>query len=199
MQSESLDALREAWQADLNVQFTDVAWSNVFLRIHSSSICARHGLIQFKVAHRLHLSKARISKMYPSSDSSCNRCKNSPATLAHMFWLSPKLVSYWSSIFDALSKILKRPIAPNPLTAVFGIQCEGDNLFRAQSNSIASVTLIARILLNWKQATPPSFKHWIRDTLQFLKLEKLRFALKGSKENFSNVWQPFITYLLDQL
>ena len=126
--------------------------------------------------------------MYPSSDNSCNRCKNSLATLAHMFWLCLTLVSYWSSIFDSLSKILKRPIAPNPLTDVFGIQCDGDHLLRAQSNCIAFVTLIARrlILLNWKQAMPPSFKHWIRDT-QFLKLEKLRFALKGSKDNFSSV------------
>jgi hypothetical protein len=164
---------RSAWQADLNVKFKDVEWSNVLLRIHSSSICARHGLIQFKVAHRLHLSKAKLSKMYPSSDNSCNTCKNSPATLAHMFWPCPKVVNYWSPIFESISKILKRPIAPNPLTAVFGIQFEGDNLFRAQSNCIAFVTLIARrlILLNWKQATPPSFKHWIRDTLQFLKLE----------------------------
>ena len=140
--------------------------------------------------------------MYPSSDNSCNTCKNSPATLAHMFWLCPKLVNYWSPTFESISKILKRPIAPNPLTAVFGIQCEGDHLLRAQSNCIAFVTLIARrlILLKvGKQATPPSFKHWIRDTLQFLKLEQIRFALKGSKANFSSVWQPLITYLLDQL
>ena len=55
VQSESLDALRAAWQADLNVKFKDVEWSNVLLRIHSSSICARHGLIQFKGADSISL------------------------------------------------------------------------------------------------------------------------------------------------
>lgn len=201
MQTTSLDALREAWQADLNVQFADAEWSDVVSRIHSSSICARHSLIQFKVVHRLHLSKARISIMYPAVDDSCNRCKHSPATLAHTFWFCPMLSGYWSSIFEALTNVFEKPIHPNPLTAIFGIQCEDDRLPRTQSNCIAYVTLLARrlILLNWKQATPPSFKHWVRDTLQFLKLEKIRFALRGPKDNFISVWQPFITCLLDLL
>lgn len=76
-----------------------------------------------------------------------------------------------------------------------------NHLPRAQSNCISYVTLLARrlILLHWKQATPPSFKHWIIDTLRFLKLEKIRFALRGPMDNFSSAWQPFLTYLLEQL
>ena len=201
LQTASLDALREAWQADLNLQITDTEWTDIFTKIHSSSICARHGLLQFKVAHRLHLSKARIAKMYPTIDDSCNRCNFSPATLAHTFWSCPRLSGYWSSIFDALPKIVERPIEPNPLTAIFGIQCEDDHLPRAQSDRIAFVTLLARriILLNWKQAAPPSYKHWVKDTLQLLKLEKIRLALRRPNDNFSRIWQTFITYLLEQV
>lgn len=195
--STSLDALRDAWQADL---FTDTEWSDIFSRIHSSSISARHSILQFKVAHRLHLSKARIAKMYPAMDDSCNQCKSSPATLAHTFWFCPRLSGYWSSIFDALSKIIKRPINPNPLTAIIGVQGENVHLTRTQSDCIAFVTLLARriILLNWKQAAPPTFKHWVRDTLQLLKLEKIRIALLPVN-NFSKIWQPFTTYLLDEV
>lgn len=138
--------------------------------------------------------------MYPAIDVSCNRCNFSPATLAHTFWFCPALSGYWSSIFDALSKILKRLINPNPLTAIFGIQCEDDHLPTAQSDCIAFVTLLARriILLSWKLAVPPSYKHWVRDRLRLLKLEKIRLALRP-KDNFSRIWQPFITYLLEQV
>ena len=79
-----------------------------------------------------------------------NWCNFSAATLTHTFWSCLRLSGYWSSIFDALSKIFKRPINPNPLTAIFGIQCQGNHLPGAQSNCIAFVTLLARriILLN---------------------------------------------------
>ena len=176
LQLTSLNALREAWQADLNLQITDTEWSDIFSRIHSLSIRARHGLLQFKVAHRLHLSKARIAKMYPAMDNLCNRCNFSPATLAHTFWSCLRLSGYWSSIFNALSKKCKRPINPNPLMAIFRIQCEDDHLPRTESNCIAFVTIFARriILLNWKQAASPCYKHWVRNTLQLLKLEKIR-------------------------
>lgn len=119
----------------------------------------------------------------------------SPATLAHTFWFWPKLSGYWSSIFNALSKIFKSPINPNPLTAIFGIKCEDDHPPRAQSDCIAFVTLLARriIPLNWKQATPSSYKHWVRDTLHLLKLEKIRLALQHPNENFTRIWQTFIT------
>ena len=157
-------------------------------------------VLSFKVAHRLHSSEGRIAKMYPAMDNLCNRCNFSPATLARTVWSCPRRSGYWSSIFNALSKIFKRPINPNPLMAIYGIQCEGDHLPRAQSDCIAFVTHLARgiILHNCKQSALPSYKHWVRDTQQLLKLEKIRLALRRPDVNFSRIWQPFITYLLEQ-
>lgn len=57
------------------------------LQEHSSSVCAPHGLVQFKTEHRLSLSKSRLSKTCSSVDASCNRCLYSPATLAHILVL----------------------------------------------------------------------------------------------------------------
>lgn len=62
---------------------------------------------------------------------------------------------------------------------------------------IAFVTLLARrlILLKWKSRTPPSHIHWIRDVLNFAKLEKIRHLLRGSQAKFSKTWDPFFEYV----
>ncbi len=95
--------------------------SSFLKQIHRSSICARHGLIQFKVIHRLHWSKQKLSKIFPDVDPSCDRCGQVPALLAHMFWSCPKLSSYWKNVFLTFSRILQRPVDLDPLMAVLGI------------------------------------------------------------------------------
>lgn len=43
-------------------------------------------LIQFRIVHRLHMSKVKLSKIYPEVDPICDRCRQAPATLFHTFW-----------------------------------------------------------------------------------------------------------------
>lgn len=200
--SSPVNTQRDSWQLDLNICLTDEEWNEAKYRIHRSSICARHSLIQFKVVHRLHLSKAKLAKMYPSVDPTCSRCKQSPATLAHMFWLCPRLSAFWSQIFVSYSRIFGKDVCANPLTAIFGIVCEKKNtLSKSELDCIAFTSLLARrlILINWKQSFPPSFQQWARDVLQSLMLEKIRLNLRGSGPKFTVMWRPFIKYLQDQL
>lgn len=72
--------------------------------VNGSSSYARISLIQFKVLHRIHFSKARLSKFYPNNDGTCDRCKGPLADLTHMFWSCPYLADYWSTIFKTLSE-----------------------------------------------------------------------------------------------
>ena len=53
-------------------------------RIHSSSICLRHAVIQFKMVNWVHWSKAKLSKIRPDLDPTCDRCKQAPDTLLDM-------------------------------------------------------------------------------------------------------------------
>lgn len=52
-------------QEDLWVIITDSQWPKVQKYVNSTSICIRHGISQFKVLHRLHLSKLKLSNMFP--------------------------------------------------------------------------------------------------------------------------------------
>lgn len=107
---------------DIAVEITASQWKKAQEFVHSSSVCASHGLIQFKILHRLHLSKLRLSKMFPTVDPLCDRCGQAPASIAHMLWNCPRLCYYWVNIFKTLSEALKIRHKPDPVWALFGVK-----------------------------------------------------------------------------
>lgn len=113
-----------------------------------------------------------------------------------MFWSCPSLNTFWSNIFNAYSIMFKNIITPNPLCALFRCTPEIHGLKDKAEAVIALTSLIARrlILLSWKKNSPPNFPRWIRDTMFFLTLEKIRYTLKGSLQKFESTWTPFLEY-----
>lgn len=106
----------------------------------------------------------------------------------HMFWLCPNLSTFWLSIFKAFSKMFGTQLDPDPICALFGLTPEKSRaVLPAKAYVvIAFTTLLARrlILFRWKQQAPPSFSHWVKDVMYFLKLEKIKYTLKGSSQSF---------------
>ena len=49
-------------------QLSDEEWDMAPTKVHSSSICFRHALIQFKVLHRLHFSKVKLARIFQNVD-----------------------------------------------------------------------------------------------------------------------------------
>uniref|UniRef100_A0A8P4GNT1 Reverse transcriptase zinc-binding domain-containing protein n=1 Tax=Dicentrarchus labrax TaxID=13489 RepID=A0A8P4GNT1_DICLA len=187
---------RESWEQDLGLNIEDDQWGNILELVHNSSICARHGLIQCKFIHRIYYTNHRLSKIYPSVADACNRCHQSPADLMHMFWSCPKLTGFWAKIFDTLQMAYDFVADPHPLSALFGIP-SNNTLSAKARHSMAFCTLLARrlILLNWKQAFPPSHDRWIKEVLYNLKLERLRFSLRGSLKSFDRIWNPLLSII----
>lgn len=115
------DKAKTAWEGDIGESIPEDTWKSVTLRIHTSSFCIRHGLIQFKVVHQLHYSNDRLIKLYPNVAPTCPRCHYSPVSLGHMFWSCPSLCNFKTSVFHSPSAISGRTLSPNPLTAIFGV------------------------------------------------------------------------------
>ena len=90
---------KRLWENDLDVELTDDQWEAILNLINTSSPCARHSLIQLKIVLRVHLTKARLAKMFSNVDPSCPRCKGQPADYLHMFWSCPKLSTFWANFF----------------------------------------------------------------------------------------------------
>lgn len=102
----------------------------------------------------------------------------------------------WQLIFNFLSEALHLPINPSPTLAIFG-STTGICLDNNTKSMISFSTLIARrlILCKWKDKSPPTFSHWIRDLTCYLVLEKIRYTVKGCSQMFSTLWQPVLTFM----
>lgn len=187
--------VKTAWEGELGAEVEEEQWEAAKNLIHKSSVCARHALIQCKILYKVHYTNAKLARIYPSVSDVCNRCGQSPANHTHMFWACPKLSGFWGDIFKLLSQAYNQAIHPNPLSAIFGIPLDPD-LSRSLKQVLAFSTLLARrlILLRWKHSVPPSHDQWVREVLYNLKLEKLRFSLKGSTSKFMETWRPFLSW-----
>lgn len=119
-------------------------YRSVVLQIEiSSSVCIRHGLLQFKVLHRLHLFKSKLAKMFSGLDSTCPRWGLEPADLSHMFWGWPRLTKLWSDIFRKFSFFMQQwnkfygtNLDPNPLSSIFVVVPEEMQLTTNQTELI---------------------------------------------------------------
>lgn len=185
------DTFKDIWEQDLGVSITEDLWHNILNQVHSSSICARHGLIQCKILFRAHLTNAQLANIFPDRSAACNRCKQSPANHLHMFWTCPKLATFWSYLFETLKKALNINIVPDPFLALFGVSPMPDLMARDRK-VMAFTTILARraILLKWKHPSPPSHDRWIQDIFYCVGLEKLRCSLSGSLKSFYKTWDP---------
>lgn len=129
--------LKAAWEKEMNVEFSDVWWGEAIKRVSTTTSCAQLGLIQFKVLHRLHYSKAKLAKIYLNVNILCDRCSHTPADLSHMFYFCPKLQTFWGTFFlKTLSGVLNLDLHLCPLIAIFGVPVDKPNIHPIQSNPI---------------------------------------------------------------
>lgn len=193
----SMDGIKTKWEEELDTEIPDAAWDRALCWVNGTTSCARLNIIQFKVLHRLHYSKAKIAKIYPNTTDVCDRCNQGRADLSHMFWSCPRLQSFWTSVFDILNEAFGLDLQPTFITAIFGVTGSGDYLIPNRKEEIvAFATLIAkrRLLMEWKSTTPPKASTWLSDMMMFLKIEKIKFTLRGSTKKFFKTWDPLLSY-----
>ncbi len=113
-----------------------------------------------------------------------------------MFWACPRLFAYWTTIFKILSEAYSKDIRPSFEMAVFGVPDQGTVMSKNCQDSCAFACLLARrrILLDWKSSKPPLVSLWLSDVMLFLKLEKIKYSLRGSTKRFYSAWTPIISY-----
>ena len=151
-------------------------------KMYTSSSCARLTLLQFKVLFRVHFSKIRLSQLYPSIADNCDKCHASSCNLTNMFYSCSLLSPFWQNYFDTMSKILSGIIKVSPHVAIFGLPEDHNRFTSNQLDILVFTSLLARrhLLLHWKSTKAPSSIQWLNDTMSFLKLEKIRYSVKGN-------------------
>lgn len=192
--SASSDSIREAWSKDLNSEISVELWEEALQQVHRCSINSRHRLIQFKVLHRLHYSKTKLNRIFPSVSSVCDKFQIAEGSLAHLFWFCPKLHNFWSAIFERMSKAYSRDIRPNHDLAILGCSTVTSDLPRDTQVALHLGMVVAKklVLLTWKSTTPPTFTHWLSEMLSVIQMERLRLHKPNEQNRFERIWGPFL-------
>ncbi len=115
-------------------------------------------------------------RKHSGTSDSCSRCEQSPASHTHMFW----------TVFGAV-------LSPERLTALFGVSWISiPNLPRAQWSVLAFTTLLARCLIffKWKHSSLSSHNSWLKETLDYIKLENSRFPLRVNSRSLRGPGAP---------
>lgn len=136
-------------------------------------MCVRHSLLQFKVVHRAHFSKLRLSKMFQDIRPNCDKCQSPNSSLSHMFWTCPSLENFWRNIFQTLSLTLDTVKEPDPLLALFGVMKDGGLPKTKRAALSFALPLACRsILLRWKGTYLPTHSQWLQDLMSCPEVRK---------------------------
>lgn len=132
------------------------------------------------------MSKPRLADIYPDLDNKCERCAHSPANLTHILVLilTDKLLE-----FHLWNVVTCQSYSTSTITPC----CYFWNCRRPHSHIIQTQILLIfttllsfhRILLSWKSSVPPSLAVWFKCIIFFLKLENIKFTLRGSTDRFN--------------
>ncbi|XP_028251617.1 uncharacterized protein LOC114427641 [Parambassis ranga] len=196
--SVSSDFLRQAWASDLQSDVSAELWEKALSLVHSCSINTRYRLIQYKVIHRLHYSKIKLNKIFPSVSTQCDKCSSAEGSLAHMFWFCPQLFGFWSAVFKWYSKCYSKDILPNHNLAIFGCSTETLDYTSDLQMALQLGMVVAKklVLLNWKSTTSPSFDHWLKEMVSVIQIERLRQEKQDKRNRHVTIWRPFLAQCL---
>lgn len=110
--------------------------------VNSTPLCVHHSLLKFKVVHRAHLSKSKLSKIHPGLDPRCNRCGSDDANHTHMFWTCPAFAHFREEFFVLWTRLLTWNGLLTPLFAVFATEGEDDKyIIGAKHHLLSHVNL----------------------------------------------------------
>uniref|UniRef100_A0AAR2LAI9 Reverse transcriptase domain-containing protein n=2 Tax=Pygocentrus nattereri TaxID=42514 RepID=A0AAR2LAI9_PYGNA len=187
---------REAWAREIGSEITEEVWVESLSRVLCCSVNSRYRLIQFKVLHRLHYSRTKLHKIFESISPLCERCKIEEGSLTHMFITCPVLQTFWSRIFDWLSKILEIKLDFDPIIVICGCSALSSTFPYKIQQVVMAAMIVAKklLLLNWKSPSAPSFKHWLAEMLNFASMEHLCSRRPSAQKYINHIWNPIISY-----
>lgn len=95
-----------------------------------------------------------------------------------MFFSCPALTNFWQIYFNTMSKVLWRTSHTSPHIGIFGLPEDYTLYSTKELGVIAFTSLLAKrhLLLNLKSTTAPSSTQWIKETMSFLEVEKIRYT-----------------------
>lgn len=150
--------------------------------VHSSSSCAKHGVLRYIFLHHMYWNMCKLSRIYTDVDPT---------------WYMPPSSSYSAAcvlVLSLFAVILNIHIwhyfwctthTHRSLPVNFTFWCSSRDHIPPQ------IPIRRGYFAQLEKKNTTSFPH----PLDFFKLEMIKYTLRGSLSKFHKVWQPFLTRL----
>lgn len=184
------------WAKDLNSPPTVLHWQDIGNNVFSMSCNTKLQMIQYKVLHRIHITKHQMYRMGISKSNVCSYCSGSIDNYFHALWSCPHIHTYWTEVIKQLSGILqcKIPLCPN--SSLLGDITSLEVNKKYKPFILIALTIAKKaILMNWKHRTKVNINQWLELLTNHSDLEKLTASLQHKMTTYYNIWSPWLEYL----
>lgn len=98
-------------------RLSENTWDSVLWQVYSSSMCARHSLIQFKVVHQAHMSKVKTE----STQKLALHVLGVNVQMPHLDRPQSGALLVICRLFETVSAVFEHRLEPDPQVMLFGV------------------------------------------------------------------------------
>lgn len=195
--TESSVGRLNAWREDIQEDVSLEEWGSVCAEAHSQTVNTRLKLLQFNWLMRTYITPVKLHKFNSNIPDTCIKCEQAIGTLFHCMWECGEITKFWREVSHAIFKMLGIHLPLHPKLFILGIY-PTTPIIQTKKKALINMCLLQAkrlIALSWKNLNGPHIGQWLRGMSSCLSMEKITYILKGKREAFDSIWEPFIHFL----
>lgn len=184
----------QQWDRDLGTHLSIDQWERIWINATKTSICTTIKENIYKVLFRWYHTPALLHKLFPAVPPVCWKCGETPATLFHMFWTCPRVVTVWYTVQVLVKKAICLDLPSDPLTYLLGHPVLG--VGKRSQKILNCIFTAARCLIaaRWKDPVPPSLWDLVNRIEHVRRMEYMTAILHGTSLAVGEDWFMWNSY-----
>lgn len=179
------------WEQDLQHSFTLDQWHVSCKANQSASKCTSLWELSVKITLRWYLTPVVLSKFDSHTSNTCWRLCSAKGDMIHILWSCPKLITYWTKIFNIISDLTQTQVPLDPALALLSL-----GIYKFPPNLRSTIThllLAARLSITrkWKDYSPLTASDAIDLTNLHNTYERILASSLGSLHTYTKHWAPW--------
>ena len=183
--------IKQRWEAEMNKVIPQKTWEGMCTEANLVTNSNTWREFKWKIITRFFRTPEILAKMGPTHSNLCWwNCGTCSANHTHIFWLCPKLNTYWREVFDSLKEIFRQDIPQDPPVALLGAMPEGlDVRVTKYLLNILLTAALKCITIRCLKPDPPTYNIWTQKVWD-MEMERITYSLSLQKSIFIKRWGP---------
>lgn len=178
----------KAWEKDLILTLTPEDWETIFLNIHKGSINVSTQENRYKIQPRWYRTPALLHKFKPTIPDTCWRCQEDRGTLIHIWWLCPRIQTFWKEVHLITSHITTYEIAFTPAQFLLHHSPTRQNSYHYSLMMQLINAAKQCVPIHGKSQTAPSIKKWFHRINRTADMKELIHVARDTPNKFVIKW-----------